>query len=669
MNHPIKTPQLRAESEDDRQDKVTHLYIVLVTFLAGSVLAGLTWHVLESERIKSLQRMTQSAAETARFNLDQALNERIRSLNRMADRWTRRGGVPSGEWSRDSLNYLNDMPGIFAISWADRTGQVRRIAPAEGNESVLGFDLNSEKQRRETLAAARDSGRIRSSPIIQLKPLMSTGPGVLVMIPVFREGRHDGVIVGVFEIRRLLESALHFPDHELTFMGPDGVRYYTSPVHGALHPAVGAETGSGSEFLPGRLYLRATESFVQRARSPLQTYLSLVGLLISASITYLVHTLLRRRRSERLLESAQHELQSYKDAMDRTNIVAFTDSQGRITYVNDLFCRISGYERHELIGRDHRIVNSGLMPKSMMKDLWDTIRDGRPWHGQICNRAKDGSLYWVDTNIVPFMGADERPEKFIAIRRDITTQRKIERQLQESSKMSSLGEMAAGLAHELNTPLANIKGRAQQLKALIAAHALTPDALTRHLGSIDQTVDRIAKIVRGLKTFSRDASQDPMEDVSVSGMIDETLAFCGSRFKSHGVELRVRIAEGDLRLSCRPAQISQVLLNLLNNAFDAVHLTRDPWVEVEALQAGDGVEIRVTDCGPGIPPEIRARIMQPFFTTKEVGKGTGLGLSIARGIMEAHRGRIDLDPDHPQTRFVLRLPALNAAGISERKVA
>lgn len=239
-----------------------------------------------------------------------------------------------------------------------------------------------------------------------------------------------------------------------------------------------------------------------------------------------------------------------------------------------------------------------------------------------------------------------------------------QQELIQSSKMASLGEMAGGLAHEVNSPLAIIKGKAQQTLNLLEIGQDTPEFLKRSFQVIDSTVDRIAVIIQGLRSFARESERDPLVQVDAHGLIRETLSFCGERLRNHSI----RIFQDPpiivpILVRCRSVQICQVLLNLLNNAFDAVSGSgaeqKEKWVRLSVERLLTGVEFSMTDSGPGIPQELRPKVMQPFFTTKAVGQGTGLGLSISQGIIEAHGGRFYLDEISERTRFVIWLPALD----------
>lgn len=224
-----------------------------------------------------------------------------------------------------------------------------------------------------------------------------------------------------------------------------------------------------------------------------------------------------------------------------------------------------------------------------------------------------------------------------------------------ASKMSSLGEMAGGIAHEINNPLAIIMGKIELIKVKIQSQKITHDQLTQEITKIHVTCQRIERIVRGLRNFSRDGEQDPFTVSSIKQIFDDTLELCRTRFNNHGIDLRIS-AEDSLMIECRPVQISQVLLNLLNNSIHAIEKHEKKWIVLKAVSIGDAVEISITDSGTGIPHHIAEKLSQPFFTTKEIGKGTGLGLSISKGIAEQHGGSLKLDPECKNTCFVLKLP-------------
>ncbi|HZQ70782.1 MAG TPA: ATP-binding protein [Terriglobales bacterium] len=230
-------------------------------------------------------------------------------------------------------------------------------------------------------------------------------------------------------------------------------------------------------------------------------------------------------------------------------------------------------------------------------------------------------------------------------------------QMIAASKLTSLGEMAGGLAHEINSPLNIIQARASDLQEIAqAGSSLDSSNVVKATASILRTSERIMSVVRGLRTFARDGRADPFEKTSVQTIVEDTLALCRERFSALGITVEVHGLQADLSIECQRVQISQVLLNLLNNAFDAVQSLTNKWIRVDVSTDADSLSIAVTDSGHGIPREIAEKAMQPFFTTKPVGKGTGLGLSISNAIAEAHHGRVWIDSRGPNTRVVLSLP-------------
>jgi signal transduction histidine kinase len=237
--------------------------------------------------------------------------------------------------------------------------------------------------------------------------------------------------------------------------------------------------------------------------------------------------------------------------------------------------------------------------------------------------------------------------------------------LVQSSKMSALGEMAGGIAHEINTPLSIISLSLQNLRMLTEGSGGSSELVLDLFDNIERTTERIGKIVSGLRNFSRDGSLAEVTPVKISDIIADTCALCQERFASQGIKLTIAMPNPELTLMCRQIQISQVLLNLLNNSFDAIQALEQRWIKIEVANTADKVTIAVADSGSGIPKEIVDKIMQPFFTTKPVGKGTGLGLSISAGIMQTHGGSLVIDRSCPNTKFVIEFPAI-AAKISAK---
>ncbi len=236
--------------------------------------------------------------------------------------------------------------------------------------------------------------------------------------------------------------------------------------------------------------------------------------------------------------------------------------------------------------------------------------------------------------------------------------RLMQSQVTQAAKMGALSEMAGGMAHEINNPLAAIVGAVGSIR-LLMEHKKIEDAMTEiqsFLEMIERGSERISKIVLQLRSFAGRPGDEHFISVPLKNLIETAFGFCSERFRSQGVRLTAGDIDKDLYIECRPYHMTQVLLNLLNNSYDAIVSKREKWIKVECTDFGDKIEISVTDSGDGVPEQFRSKIMQPFFSTKDVGRGVGLGLSVSKGIIESHNGEIWLDTGCPNTRFVVTIP-------------
>lgn len=362
-------------------------------------------------------------------------------------------------------------------------------------------------------------------------------------------------------------------------------------------------------------------------------------------------------------ESMLKRLEEQKFALDQSAIVVQTDADGTITYINDKFCEISEYSRDELIGQNHRIINSGTHPKDFFKLMWQTISTGKIWRGDICNRAKSGRLYWVGTTIVPFVNSDGKPHQYLAIRQDITALKQAQRtiesqqaQLIASSKLSAIGEMSATITHEINNPLGVILGRSEMIKTLIARGNVDMENLSRLVDTIEVTAKRIEKIINSMKTLAHEGHDDPVFKTSIHAMINDLQDLFSDKFQSRRIQFSTNDYDHSISFECRSHEIMQILVNLLNNAVDAISDKEKKWIRIDVSQKGNEVEIAIMDSGSGIPKEVIEKLFMPFFSTKRVQYGTGLGLSISRSLIQRHHGTLVYDTQSPFTRFVISLP-------------
>ena len=327
---------------------------------------------------------------------------------------------------------------------------------------------------------------------------------------------------------------------------------------------------------------------------------------------------------------AVRALEQFKYALDQAAIVAITDQRGIITYANDKFCAISQYSREELIGSDHRLVNSAFHPKDFIRDLWRTIAQGQVWRGEIRNRAKDGSFYWVDTTIVPLLDEGGRPRQYLAIRYDITERKSVEAKLREQAALAQLGELAAIVAHEVRNPLAGLRGSLQ-----ILATRLPPEMRERQIvGAMVDRIDALNERVRDILLFAG-SGKAKIQPVTLSSVLADAIASATAAVVGSPVEQ----TGGPAVVLADPELLRELLLNLLLNACQASVGTGP--IVVTISTAGETCRIAILDRGPGIPDEIRHRVFEPFFTTKH--GGTGLGLAIVKRLADLQNGSVTLD--------------------------
>ncbi len=357
------------------------------------------------------------------------------------------------------------------------------------------------------------------------------------------------------------------------------------------------------------------------------------------------------------------QLSDQKYALDQAAIVAATNSSGIITYVNDKFCEVTGYDRIELIGKTHQIINSGEHPKIFFSNLWKLISSGKVWRGEICNRKKNGELYWVFTTIVPFLDEKAKPIQYLSIRYEITELKEAQRIINEqqeklvaASRLSAIGEMAAAITHEINNPLSVILGRTEMLKSILEEKNLNRDEIQHIADTIEITGQRIAKIVRSMKTMAHHQELEPTDKVSIEALLEDSQELCFSRFEKNSIHFKKYFVPKNLFVQCRSHEVVQVLVNLFNNSFDAISGLEERWIQIDVIEQIESVQISVMDSGSGISIETQKKMFNPFFSTKSVRYGTGLGLSISQGLLSKNGGYLEYDSLSPHTRFIVTLP-------------
>jgi two-component system sensor histidine kinase/response regulator len=366
--------------------------------------------------------------------------------------------------------------------------------------------------------------------------------------------------------------------------------------------------------------------------------------------------IVQKTAAQEKLQRSLKELEDLKFALDQHAIVGRTDERGIITFANDKFCSVSQYSREELLGQDHRILNSKYHGKEFFAGLWKTIKSGEVWKGEIKNRAKDGSFYWVDSTIVPFRDGLGKPKQFIVIRMDITGLKRIEEELRAAKDAAegasrAKSEFLANMSHEIRTPMNGIIGMTE----LALDTQLTVEQ-REYLNMVKTSAASLLTLINDILDFSKiEAGKLDLDvaDFSLRQSIGETLKALGFRAHQKGLELAWRVAQ-DVPdyLAGDASRVRQVLVNLVGNAVKftergevVVEIERDPTSTGEIVV----LHFCVRDTGIGIAKEKQGMVFGAFTqadssTTRKYG-GTGLGLAITRRLIDLMGGKLWLESE------------------------
>lgn len=399
--------------------------------------------------------------------------------------------------------------------------------------------------------------------------------------------------------------------------------------------------------------------------------LQIVGALISVGILTCIYETVTMR-SEGELKTANAELHLAKEKLAKSEallrsvisnvpvmiLVKDYTNQGRYSLVNEAAEQFLGAEASELIGRSVQ----DLLPKHDAE-----------MHMEVDKKVfNSGKASFFDQEEVPFKEGiktlrtwkvptyDSAGNHHLMIRLsiDITDEIKLKQDLElerakslKNAKLASLGEMSAGIAHEINNPLTIVYGTVRTLPKF----ANNPEQLAIKIEKIQAASERISKIVRSLRKFSRTSDKSEFKVHSLSNIINEALILTDAKARRHSTKVELENSSENLVL-CDEIEIEQVFVNMINNAIDAVKSGEEKWVKLQLKLDAERVVLRIMNSGPRISPEVEKKLFQPFFTTKPVGQGTGLGLSIVKGILDEHHATIDLAIDGRHTCFEIRFP-------------
>jgi len=581
--------------------------------------------------------------------LNHSFNEQYFSAIRRARRLSWNPWASYRDWRLDASLYIQYYPETRYLAVLNPDGSVK-WSEADQNESVYPFTpflfhpVDPEEESQVTKIVYIDKNE--RGIALKVSNLLSVISTDVMIEKAIRLAGPEG-----YEFR-IVEEGTNFPV------------YHDVRKSAKLDAAWGTDVPLENRLVRWKIRVIPTPQTLRDSASLLPVVVILAGVVISFLFMSLIYFAMSTRRREQELELNRSFLETILSQLPVALFCKDVKNGFRFSVWNRKAEELWGLKSEHVIGKSDYEFFPQEQADWFRENDEQIVRDGvmKVIPEELVSSPVVGDVY-VRTRKVPILDENGEPSQLLGISEDITEQKRnqeiIEKQrlqMVNTAKMTALGEMAGGIAHEINNPLAIIEVYAGQLTSMAETGTLDSERVVRAAGVISSTVDRIAKITRGLRSFARDAAEDPFVRSKIGVVVSETLEFCQEKFTKNGVQLILTPISESLQAECRPVQISQVLLNLLNNSFDAVVGTRDAWVKVEAEDAGEKVRISVTDSGHGVPPEVAEKIMQPFFTTKGVGKGTGLGLSISQGIIRSHHGELELDRSSKNTRFVIAIP-------------
>ncbi|MCI4626268.1 MAG: PAS domain S-box protein [Candidatus Magnetoovum sp. WYHC-5] len=363
---------------------------------------------------------------------------------------------------------------------------------------------------------------------------------------------------------------------------------------------------------------------------------------LAADISFALHYIEMENQKKMAFEKIRELSQAVEQG---SNIVMITSKTGKIKYVNRRFIEVTGYTKEEVMGKNPSFLKSGKTPTVIYKQLWENILSGKDWHGEFQNKKKDGSLYWESATISPIKNDSGRITNFLAIKEEITLKKFLEERLKYTNRVEAVGQLAAGIAHDFNNILSAINGYVYVLQMKIPHD----DPMRNFIDKIHLSTDRAAKLVQGLLAFSKEqTSHMKVIDLNdIVKMMDKLLV----KFTGEEIDFKTKFSEEPLPIMADMAQIEQIIINLTSNAKDAMPEGGTFTIETQMVElcpfdisnkASQYALLIVSDTGSGMDTNTQQRAFEPFFTTKQVGSGVGLGLSSVYGIVESHKGYINI---------------------------
>ena len=567
------------------------------------------------------------------------------------------------------------------------------VEPLEGNEAVLGLDFSSIDIRLNALLKATTTRTMEVSSKIKLVQSDEKDLGFFVLNPVMLKQNNrelQGFVLGIYRIKDIVNNAfLHTKEQEIKLH-----RWLVDITQSRISPEILYSNTSKEINITNtqyktiqvqnrtwRLYAQPTEKFGNAYVHYLPYIMFVIVIFITGLFNHIMA--LRLSREENLhqlvaqktkdIELGNRRYASLLKMFDKKVIASKTDLKGKITYVTQAFCDISGYSRDELIGYNHNIVRHPDMSQAFYEKFWQTLINQEIFTGELKNRKKDGSAYWVNVQVEPEYDNEQNVIGYFAIREDITAKKQLEelnhtleeriekaveqnsqkdKLLLEQSKLAAMGEMIGAIAHQWRQPLNTLAMKIQFLEDDYEDELLDEKYLREFSNESMQLIHFMSKTIDDFRNFFILDKKKIQFDILEK--IQETTSILEPQLKTHKINLMIT-GESFMVLGY-PNEFQQVVLNIVNNAKDAMieNHTKEGMIHISLDTTTHTMIIK--DNAGGIPQDILPRIFEPYFTTKEQGKGTGLGLYMSKMIIEDNmHGKLQVYNESGGAKFIIQL--------------
>jgi signal transduction histidine kinase/sensor domain CHASE-containing protein len=607
------------------------------------------WWVINDRAHEHIESATDNTADINQSLIQHDIDHRISALDRLAQRWTATDGTPRAVWEGDAMRYVADMQGFQAIAWADATLHIRWVVPFDRNETMLDMDVAASESNRIAVAAARRSSR---AALTQPFELANGELALAVYIPVSRNSQFDGAIVGVLHLETWLAAVIEdvqSTDYHTRVLvqGREAYRY------DADNSSADESGADRKEFemlgLTWTILITPTSSFLSAGHAESSSLVLIAGLLFSAVVAVAVYLIVVARVRSRQLHETAGQLATLFENLPGMAYRCTGQPRRPMEFVSEGCRKLSGYPRSDF--EEQRVFWGDLIHvddrDAVSRKVREAIENATAYEIEyrILTRDNQEKWMWERGRTVRIEGHENnRLEGFVS---DISRQRAAEtvarqqrEQLAHMDRLDMLGEMATGIAHEINQPLTAISLFSEAGKRLFSAGK--QNQLPGIFEKLSQHAHRAGAVIERMQTMAR-RQESAKEIVDCTAVVEGVakLADAAARFRDMTIEVEL---EGKLpAIEIDTVQIQQVALNLLRNGMEAMRSVdcRDGnTIRLQTRLRADGdVEVAVVDKGCGVSEAAAKILFTPFSTTKKTGMG--MGLSISRAIITAHGGHLD----------------------------